>query len=266
MNCFICNCAKLTGLENLPRGSHLVVAPFATTQRTAAPGSGPGSPLANDPAESRAGLDVKWSPLTGLAVDATVKPDFSQVEADAAQIVANERFALFFPEKRSFFLEGVDLFVTPFQAVYTRTVTAPELGLRATGRAGHTAFTALVARDEGQGVVILPGPLGSDGALQDFRSDVAVARVRHDLGSSFVSVLGTLREIEGGAFNRVLGPDFQWRPRPADTFSGQALWSASRTPARPDLTPEWDGRTLSDRALQLNWNHATRNVDWYVQA
>ncbi len=265
VNCFICNSSKLTGLAELPQGSHLVVAPFATTQQTASPSTGLGSPLKHDNLESTTGLDVKWSPLSGLAIDGTVKPDFSQVEADAAQIVANERFALFFPEKRSFFLEGVDLFSTPFQAVYTRTVTAPDAGLRATGRAGNTAFTALVARDRGQGVVILPGSEGSDFAFQDFRSDVGVTRLRRDFGPSFVSLLSTFREIEGGAHNRVFGPDFQWRPRPTDSFTGQALWSDSRTPDRTDLAAEWDGRTLSDRALLLNWSHSTPRLDLFVQ-
>src|SRR5262249_11725458 len=184
VNCCVCNSNKMVGLEELPHGSHLVVAPFGTTQQTAEPKSGLGSPLANDDVKSTSGVDVKWSPLTGLAIDGTVKPDFSQVESDAAQIVANERFALFFPEKRSFFLEGVDLFATPFNVVYTRTVNQPDAGLRVTGRAGSTAFTALVARDKGRGTVILPGPFGSDFADQDFRSDVGVVRVRHDLGRS----------------------------------------------------------------------------------
>ena len=266
VNCFICNSSKLNGLADLPHGSHLVVAPFATTQQTAFPRPDLGSPLHRNDVESKAGVDVKWSPLSGLAIDGTVKPDFSQVEADAAQIVANERFALFFPEKRSFFLEGVDLLATPFQAVYTRTVNTPDFGLRATGREGSTAFTTLIAHDRGQGLVILPGPEGSRFAEQDFRSNVGVTRVRHDFGQSFVSVLGTFREIEGGAHNRVLGPDFQWRPKPTDTFTGQALWSHSATPDRPDLASEWDGRTLSDRALLLNWQHGTPKFDFFVQA
>ncbi len=79
-----------------------------------------------------------------------------------AQISANERFALFFPEKRPFFLEGVDLFSTPVQAVYTRTVTSPKGGLRATGRFGATSYTALLSQDRGGGSVILPGPTGSE--------------------------------------------------------------------------------------------------------
>jgi hypothetical protein len=273
VNCMVCNSSKMTGLADLPQGSHLVVAPFATTQRTAGLPSGPngqpqplGGPLVSSPFKSVTGLDVKWSPFTGLAIDGTVKPDFSQVEADAGQIVANERFALFVPEKRNFFLEGADLFATPLQAVYTRTVNAPEFGVRATGRVGQTAFTSLFARDRGEGVVIIPGSEGNDFALQDFRSDAGVIRVRHDYGPSFVSALATVREIEGGGHNRLVGPDFQWRPRPTDTFTGQALWSHSTTPQRTDLSPEWDGRTLSDRALVLNWQHGTPKLDWYVQA
>ncbi len=266
VNCMVCNSSKMTGLADLPHGSHLVVAPFATSQQTAFPERALGSPLKSGDVESKAGLDLKWSPFTGFAIDGTVKPDFSQVEADAGQIVANERFALFVPEKRNFFLEGADLFSTPLQAVYTRTVNAPEFGVRATGRIGQTAFTTLWARDRGDGVVIIPGPEGNEFALQDFRSDAGVIRVRHDYGPSFVSALATSREIVGGGHNRLAGPDFQWRPRPADTFTGQALWSHSVTPLRSNLAPEWDGRTLSDRALMLSWQHGTPRLDWYVQA
>jgi hypothetical protein len=267
VNCFVCNSSKLTGLEDLPRGSHMVLTPYATSQRTDEPTAGPGSALANGTSVSDAGLDVKWSPLANTAIDATFNPDFSQVEADAAQIGANERFALFYPEKRSFFLEGTDLLSTPFQAVYTRTVTSPSLGLRATGRSGTTAYTALVAHDRGGGLAILPGAEGSGYAYQDFRSDVGVMRLRHEMGPSFVSLLATTREVQGGGHNRLGGPDFQWRPRPTDIVTGQALWSQSVTPNRsgPDMPGEWDGRTLADRALLLNYQHADAHYDLFVQ-
>lgn len=265
VNCFICNSSKLTGLHDLPHGSHLVVAPYATAQRADAPGGPLGAPLVNGDVKTEAGVDVKWSPLANTAIDATVHPDFSQTESDVAQIGANERFALFYPEKRSFFLEGVDLFSTPFQAVYTRTVTSPSAGLRVTGRTGSTAYTALVTHDRGQGLVILPGAEGSDFALQDFTSDVGVVRLRHEMGPSFVSVLGTAREIAGGGHHRLGGPDFQWRPRPTETITGQWLWSDSRTPDRPDLAGEWDGRTLSDHAGLLNYQHSDAHFDFFVQ-
>jgi len=265
VNCFICNSSKLTGLANLPSGAHLVVAPYASSSRASSPSAGLGSPLQNDPVDSETGLDLKWNPIVSLTLDATINPDFSQVESDAAQIVANERFALFFAEKRPFFLEGVDLFSTPFTAVYTRTVTSPRAGLRATGRMGSTSYTALVAQDRGDGLVILPGPLGSDFASQDFESDVGVVRVRRDLGQSFVSVLATAREVQGGGSNRVFGPDFQWRPRATDSFTGQFLWSETHTPVRTDLTPDWDGRHISDGAGLLSWSHSTRREDWFFQ-
>src|SRR4029078_12441179 len=103
---------------------------------------------------------VKWTPNENMALDGTVNPDFSQVESDVAQIGVNERFALFFPEKRPFFLEGIDLFASPIQAVYTRTITSPRGGVRATGRMGRASYTALFGQDRGGGSVILPGPLG----------------------------------------------------------------------------------------------------------
>ncbi len=265
VSCFICNSSKLTGLADLPHGSHLVLAPYATAERSDLPEGQPGTPLTAGDAQGDAGLDLKWSPLAGLAIDGTLNPDFSQIESDVAQIGVNERFALFYPEKRPFFLEGVDLYSTPFQAVYTRSITSPSTGLRVTGREGATSFTALAAHDRGGGLVILPGPESSDAAPQDFRSDVGVARFRRDFGPSFVSVLGTGRVIEGGGHNAVFGPDFQWRPKPSETITGQALWSDTRTPDRPDLAAEWDGRTLTDHALLLNWGHATAHEDWFLQ-
>ncbi|MFI5371239.1 MAG: DUF5916 domain-containing protein, partial [Candidatus Eisenbacteria bacterium] len=265
VNCFICNSSKMAGLAELPHGSHMVLAPFATGGRTDEAADGLGAPLQQGPVETQLGADLKWSPLADATIDGTINPDFSQVESDVAQIGANERFALFYPEKRPFFLEGIDLFTTPFQAVYTRSITAPSGGLRATGRTGTTAFTALVTHDKGGGLVILPGSQGSDAALQEFGSDVGIMRLRHDMGPSFVSVLATGREIDGGGHNAVIGPDFQWRPRPAEAITGQALWSDSRTPNRPDLAAEWDGRELSDHALLLNWSHNTPKFDWFIQ-
>ena len=267
VNCFICNSSKLSGLANLPHGSHLVVAPYATATQTGAP-SRRSRKLARERATStpRSALDVKWNPLANAAVDATINPDFSQVESDAAQIAANERFALFYPEKRSFFLEGVDLFATPFTAVYTRTITRAELGRPASPAGWRDVRTPRSPRTtSGGGVAILPGPQGSDAALQDFESDVGIVRVRRDLGRSFLSAVGTGRWIDGGGYNVVGGPDLQWRPRPSDSFTGQALWSQSLTPNRPDLAAEWNGQTLADHAALLNWSHGTTHVDWFLQ-
>ncbi len=263
-NCFICNSAPLEGLRDFPAGSHLIVAPFVTASQAHAPSAGLGTGLEAEDLDPEIGVDVKWNPAATAAIDLTVNPDFSQLESDVAQIAANERFALFFPEKRPFFLEGVDLFSTPQQAVYTRTITSPSGGLRGTGKVGNTAYTALVTQDQGGGLVILPGPQSSDFALQDFESTVGVFRVRQDVGKSFVSALFTERKIDGGGHNLVVGPDFQWRPKQTDALTGQLLWSDSHTPNRPDLAAEWDGRNLSDHAARLDWYHQTRTLDWFL--
>jgi hypothetical protein len=259
-NCFICHERKLVGLSGLPSGQHLVLAPYTTAHQDSAPRGDLGTPLENGSANWDVGLDAKWTPTANTAIDATINPDFSQIESDEAQIAVNERFALFFSEKRPFFLEGLNLFSTPIQAVYTRTITSPRWGARATGEASGVGYTFLVTQDRGGGSVILPGPDFSQLAPQDFSSTVTVGRVRKVLGSSFVSLLTTDREISGGGHNRVFGPDFQWRPTEADAVTGQLLISDSQTPGRPDLADEWDGRSLRSHALQATWEHSTRDL------
>jgi hypothetical protein len=261
-NCFICRANTLLGLEGLPSGGHVIAAPYATATQSARPATGPGSPLVDEPLDSHVGADVKWTPNADNAVDLTVKPDFSQVEADTAQITANERFALSYAEKRPFFLEGVELLSTPMRAVYTRTITAPRWGSRATGKQHGLSYTLLVSDDAGGGTVIIPGPNGSTFAPQEFASTVVVGRVKRALGRSFVGVLVTDREgHEGSGYNRVIGPDFQWRPTTDDAVTGQLLYSGSSTPNRPDLSPSWNGSSLASAAGQLQWSRNTRHLD-----
>ncbi|HEY7172161.1 MAG TPA: DUF5916 domain-containing protein [Vicinamibacterales bacterium] len=261
-NCFICRANSLVGLEGLPRGGHVIAAPYATATQTSRPGGGPGSPLVDDPFDPQIGADVKWTPNADNALDLTLKPDFSQVEADTAQITANERFALSYPEKRPFFLEGVELLSTPMRAVYTRTITAPRWGGRATGKEHGFSYTTVVSDDAGGGTVVIPGPNGSSFAPQEFASTVFVGRLKRSFGRNFVSLLATDREgHDGSGYNRVVGPDFQWRPTNDDAVTGQLLYSASRTPNRPDLSPTWNGSDFTSAAGQVQWSHNTRHLD-----
>jgi hypothetical protein len=260
-SCFICHEGKITGLAGLPHGGHYVLAPYSTVRNGGQPPGGVAGRPIDSHSEADVGLDAKWIPTASTAFDATINPDFSQVESDVAQISANQRFALFYPEKRPFFLEGLDLFSTPIQAVYTRQVTAPRWGARATGELFGTAYTLLTAEDGGGGRVIIPGPQSSRFANQDFSSRVVIGRARRDLGSGFASFLLTDREIAGGGFNRVAGPDFQWRPNGADRITGQLLLSQTRTPDLPTLDDEWDGRELRSHALYLQWTRNTRHWD-----
>ncbi|HYM60494.1 MAG TPA: DUF5916 domain-containing protein [Thermoanaerobaculia bacterium] len=264
-NCFICTEGTLVGLENLPKGGHLIVAPYVTAKADGAPRGDLGSPLVTRPVRGDGGIDAKWTPNAAMALDATINPDFSQVESDIAAISANQRFAIFYPEKRPFFLEGNELFSTPIQAVYTRTITSPRFGIRATGKFNHNGYTILVTQDRGGGSVIIPGPTESNLANQDFSSTDVIGRIRHDFGRSYASFLLTDREFSGG-YNRVLGPDFQWRINPLDTLTGQVLVSQSRTPNVPDQNAEWDGRKLSSWAGDLWWSHSGPKWDLFTEA
>ena len=268
VNCFVCSFNKVGGFTSLPNGGHLVTAPYVSARQVGERREPDvfGSGLKNKAAEGDGGLDLKWTPNEHTALDGTLNPDFSQVESDVAVISTNERFALFFPEKRPFFLERVDLFSTPLQAVYTRTITSPRWGARGTGTFGASNYTLLVAQDRGGGSVILPSAFGSGFADQEFESTVGIGRVKRDFGkNSFVSFLGTVRESEGGAHNRVFGPDVTWRPNSSLTVTGQFLLSDTRTPDRPDLASEWDGRTLRDHAADLVTSYQNPKVDLYVE-
>ena len=259
--CFVCRESPITGLGRLPAGGHLVVAPFLTASQSARPSGDLGTPLVNDPFDHKIGLDVKYTPNADNTLDGTVRPDFSQIESDTAQISANQRFALFFPEKRPFFLEGVELLSTPIQAVYTRTISAPDWGGRATGKLAGVNYTALVAEDTGGGSVVIPGANSSSLADQDFHSTVFIGRAKKDFGLSFIGGLVTDRENGADGHNRVLGPDFQWRFHGTETMSGQWLISDTTTPNRPDVNAAWTGNTMKAGAGQVSWSHNTAHYD-----
>jgi hypothetical protein len=262
-NCFLCHALKIEGLTGLPRGAHLVAAPYVTGREQGVPRDVAGSSYVNRPVRGNAGLDAKFIPSENTAFDATINPDFSQIESDVAQISADSRFALFYPEKRPFFMEQSQLFNTPIQAVYTRTITSPRWGVRATGQFDSNAYTILTGEDRGGGTVTLPGPAASGSAPQDYQSIFGIGRIQHAFqGRSYVSLLATDREIEGGGHNRVLGPDFQWTPGDQNQVAGQFLLSSTRTPDRPDLSPEWTGQKLDSHALFLTWNHSSYHWNW----
>lgn len=252
-NCTICHAHAITGFTQLPEAGHVVATPYVTAQRLDTPQFAPGSSLDHSESKIDAGADVKWNPSATNTVDLTLNPDFSQVESDVAQITVNQRFAVFFPEKRPFFLEGFDLFDTPLRVAYTRNITSPRWGARSTGKIGDTAYTVLFTDDRGGGLTIVPGPLGSIFVPQDSRAYSTIARVRHDLGKSFVGAVLTDRELGDGGHNRVLGPDFQWRPNDSDAITAQALYGDTDDPLL--------GKQSKSHALIASWNRIAAKYD-----
>ena len=179
-----------------------------------------------------ASLDIKWRPRAELVVDGTLNPDFSQVALDVPQLAGNSRFALFFPEKRPFFFESADLLRTPSEALYTRSFTAPRWGARGTWRSASLAGSAVAVDDRGGGLVLLPGPYGTDMAEQPASRSVA-ARAKGDEGHfTWGGVLAARRYEQGRGDNHVLGPDVTWQID--DTWRLRGQWLHSDTTAQSD--------------------------------
>jgi len=191
---FLAQSGTITGLRDLERGVVLEAQPFLTAS---APGTRNALSGAFERAspEPDAGLNLRVG-FTNFTVDATANPDFSQVETDEGQVTVNERFALFFPEKRPFFLEGIELFNTPGQLIYTRQIVDPIAGAKVTGKLGNLAVAHLTALDE-----------DVDAAGREALFNIT--RLRRDIGtSSIVGLTFTDRSVAGTPdYNRVLAAD-----------------------------------------------------------
>jgi hypothetical protein len=168
------------------------------------------------------GLDAKFILHDSFVLDATINPDFSQIESDQPQITVNQRFAVFFPEKRPFFLENSNYFTSPIDLVFTRNIAHPEFGLRLTGKSGPWAVGVLGSDDRAPGETLPPtDPHAGD------RATFAIARVSRDiLDQSTVGAIFTDREFAGG-YNRVGGIDANFKLDAHWRLQGQAAASST---------------------------------------
>ena len=259
-NCFICLNDPLTGLDDLPSTRHLELTPNVTV-RSVTRREGGREEREDDVVPS---LDLKWRPRADVVVDATINPDFSQVELDTPQVAGNAQFALFFPEKRPFFLEGADILQSPLNALYTRSVTDPAWGARVTQRAERFDGTVLVTKDDGGGLVLLPNTYGTQFAAQDFKSMATFARGRWQVGGATVGFLATDRTIQdsGGAYNRVGGVDYAWFPDTEHRLRAQVM--GSWTTAQPVGGTLAKGELTSDHAVLLDWRWNNPKWDVYL--
>jgi hypothetical protein len=185
---FLAQSGSIDGLHDLKRGVVTEVQPFVTASNN-------GTRIQNGEFERvasdfSAGVNMRLG-LTNLSVDATINPDFSQVESDAGLVTINQRFSLFYPEKRPFFLEGIELFATPNQLVYTRQIVDPIAGGKLTGKFGPYGVAYMTAVDD----------TGTGHALFN------VARIRRDFWSNSIAGVTVTDRTEDGEYNRVLAAD-----------------------------------------------------------
>ncbi len=167
------------------------------------------------------GGDVKAVVKDTIVLDGTINPDFSQIESDQPQFRVNQRYALYYPELRPFFLENSSYFDTPITLLYTRTIGNPEFGARATGKIGKTNFGFLAIDDRDPGIFV-----AQDDPLHGKRAVTTVARVSQDIGqNSSIGAMYVQRTLNG-SINRVGGIDFNarlnqhWRLQGMSVVSG----------------------------------------------
>jgi hypothetical protein len=208
-------------------------------------------------------VDIKWRPRAYWVFDATLNPDFSQVELDAPQLAGNTRFALSVPEKRAFFLESTDVLDLPLPAFYSRAVTDPRWGLRATWRGGQADATALSLQDAGGGLILRPGPYGTDVAAQNGRSQASLARGRFHGDSYTVGGVLSQRDYGSGRSNQVAGADVLWRASEQEQFRLRGLMSNNRALFDAQGAPV-SGTAPSGQHVFASW--WKRTPDWNLTA
>ena len=235
--------ATLAGLEQAHSGRNLQFNPYLSLRSFRSLDlRDPANPrFASKTAEAKPGLDTKMVLRNSLVLDATINPDFSQVESDEPQNAVNQRFELFYPEKRPFFLENSNYFSSsqgqylPTPLVFTRRIADPDFGAKLTGKVGPWTLGGLVADDKSPGEIV---PAGDP--LAGRRATFVVAQVAHDIGSqSSLGLIYTDREF-AGFFNRMGGLDANLRLAQNWTARAHSVVSSTlsqNTTGEPDTVP-----------------------------
>lgn len=258
-NCYFCQLEKVIGFSNIIPGRDIELVPtftsLVTQEREIAPLGPFDKEYSNEP-----GLTSSWGLTNNLKLSATLNPDFSTIEADVIQVDINNRFELWYPEKRPFFTEGADFFETEIDAVHTRTLADPNFGIKLTGKEGKNTIGFFTAQDAVTNIVI-PSLEGSDSETREMKSYGTILRYLRDFGeSSNIGLLLTDREGED-YYNRVLGLDGSFRLGKSDRAEWQVLGTKTLYPE--DIASSYDQSTdeITGRGVEIDYSHNTEKYN-----
>jgi hypothetical protein len=218
----------VNGMENVSTGHNIQIIPYATLTQATLPDA---TYTQLEPhAQGRVGFDSKVVLHHSLTLDATVNPDFSQVESDDPQVTINQRYEVLFPEKRPFFNENANYFQTPINLFFSRRIQNPEFGARLTGQFGQWTLGALATDDRAPGELAQPGDPGHGG-----RAAIGVFRLQRKIGDNlwFGGLMTT--DTFGATSDRVFAFDTFARLNRNWSFSGQVARSFSHAPTDGNL-------------------------------
>jgi hypothetical protein len=262
-NCYLCQAVKISGFEGATPGSNIEIAPTLTGVRTEIRDGFPDGEFEVDAEEAEFGVTAKWGVTPNLTFSAAGNPDFSQIEADALQLGINQPFALYFSERRPFFLEGIDFFRTLKNAFHSRTVRDPSWGVKLTGKEGVHTIGVGVMQDEVTDIII-PGSQYSSFVSLDEETTDSVARYKLDIGNRYtVGAFATDRRGDGYR-NTLVGADCDLRVTRSDQIQLQAMWSSTEY---PDSVIAWFGQkpdTFEDTFLAFEYDHNGRDAYWWL--
>ena len=245
---FLTQMGLLDGLTDLSTSRNLEILPTFTAIQFGALDTDTGG-FAEE-TQPEGALNVKYGVTSNLTADLTYNPDFSQIESDLPQIEINQRFPLFFPELRPFFLEGQEIFrvAGPVTLVHTRTMIDPRYGAKLTGKVGDATVGVLFANDEAPGKRDDPSDPAFGRTAQFF-----VGRARYDLyAESYIGVIATDREFMDG-YSRVGGIDARFRLGRTSSISLQYAASQHR---------DEEGIERTGATAHLSYNRRGRNLSY----
>jgi len=260
-NCYLCYESKLEGFSGIKPGRNMEFDPTFTAQATDQRDD-PDQVFTRD-TKADPGLSVRWGITPGIALNGAVNPDFSQIEADAAQLTVNKAFAIFYPEKRPFFLEGADFFDTKIQAIYSRDVADPSWGVKLTGKEGKSAFGAIIARDDLTNFIFPGNENSSLGSLKEPNTSTLL-RYRYDLGSGS-TFGGLVTDREGTDYhNRVIGADTLIR-HGDEAMRVEFLASSTAYPLGIQQDFDQPSGSLFGTSIRAAYQHSERMWTGYAQ-
>jgi hypothetical protein len=248
----------ITGLEGISTERTLELIPSLTLSETGkrkppitVAQMSEGGRFVNEPIKFDPGLTGKYSITPTVTLDFALNPDFAQVESDQLVVTANQRFPIFFEEKRPFFLEGIDIFRTQIQAVHTRAIIDPDVAVKLTGKLGRNTFGFLVASDNGPGNFNEDERLNANPRFLDKNASVGVLRLKRDIGKSdsFLGFIGTHYKFVD-RYNELAGFDGRFRIDKQKNLDWQVLGSHSR---RFFFYPD-EGRSLDRKQNGVNYS------------
>lgn len=258
IQCILCQLPNLKGFKNATPGRNIELNPTITGVHTDQRENFPHGKMKEEDSTLSPGISGKWGFTNNLTLSAALNPDFSQVEADVAKLDINKQFALYYPEKRPFFLEGKDFFETFIQALYTRSVADPNWGVKISGKEGKNSIGFFSAQDRITNL-LFPAAEGSASTSLYQLSYANVLRYRRDIGNA--STLGCLiTDREGRDYhNRVAGVDGLIRITKSDNINFQFLGTQTAYPSQTAEKFSQEKGELSGYGIHVEYLRQKKN-------